>query len=128
MVTEGPHAQVFEARIGKTHFLGQTVASGNIWQAKGRFVVQNPGVGILTGPVDIIMRALITNAQELVGPYKDPANGVPDPSFVLQLPNEVYTSSNLYAIQKSFDGAFQYDVFFDSASNKQKLSCQSSGR
>jgi ribosomal protein L27 len=37
-ITEGTHAHVdsFAKRIGqKTHFLGQTVPAGNIWQAKG---------------------------------------------------------------------------------------------
>lgn len=46
----------------------------------------------------------------------------PDPSFVLQLPDEIYTGSNLFAVQKSFEGEFQFDIFFESASAKQKLS------
>ncbi|EGN96016.1 glycoside hydrolase family 63 protein [Serpula lacrymans var. lacrymans S7.3] len=45
----------------------------------------------------------------------------PDPSFVLQLSDEVYTGSNLYAVQKSFDGEFQFDVFFESQSAAQML-------
>jgi mannosyl-oligosaccharide glucosidase len=71
------------------------------------------------------MKALIDRARDVVVPYQDPAKGLPDPSFVLQLPDEVYTGSNLYAVQKSFDGAFQFDVFFESGSSKQKLSCMS---
>lgn len=70
------------------------------------------------------MNAILKHAQEVIGPYQDPAVGAPDPSFVLQFPDEVYTSSNLYGIQKSFDGEFQFDVFFESGSNKQKLSCE----
>ncbi|KAJ7273466.1 glycoside hydrolase family 63 protein [Mycena haematopus] len=101
--TGGPHAHKFVERIGKTHFLGQPVASGNIWQAK-----------------EVILQQIIKRAQEILSPYKDATP--PDPSFVLQLPDEVYTSSNLYAVQKSFDGQFQFDVFFESASSKQKLS------
>ncbi|KAJ7905251.1 glycoside hydrolase [Mycena olivaceomarginata] len=101
--TTGPHAHKFAERIGKTHFLGQPVASGNIWQAK-----------------DIILQQIIKRAQEILSPYKD--GNPPDPSFVLQLPDEVYTASNLYAIQKSFEGEFQFDVFFESASSKHKLS------
>lgn len=73
---------------------------------------------------DKLMAALLKHAQEVIQPYQDPAGGAPDPSFVLQLPDEVYSSSNLYAIQKSFDGEFQFDVFFDSASAKQKLTRQ----
>lgn len=68
------------------------------------------------------MQSMIKRAQEILTPYKD--IGFPDPSFVLQLPDEVYTGSNLYAIQKSFEGEFQFDVFFESASSKQKLSCK----
>ena len=71
------------------------------------------------------MKALIDRARDVVIPYQDPGKGLPDPSFVLQLPDEVYTGSNLYAIQKSFDGGFQFDVFFESGSSKQKLSCMS---
>ncbi|KAF5386975.1 hypothetical protein D9615_001779 [Tricholomella constricta] len=104
-VTEGPHAEAFGERIGKTHFVGRPIPAGHIWEVK-----------------DSIMKALIDRAREVVAPYQDPATGPPDPSYVLQLPNEVYTGSNLFAVQKLFDGAFQYDVFFESASSKQKLS------
>ncbi|KAF8226175.1 glycoside hydrolase family 63 protein [Tricholoma matsutake] len=104
-VTEGPHASAFEERIGKTHYVGRPVPPGNIWQAK-----------------DLILNALIDRARDIIVPYQDPAKDLPDPSFVLQLPDEVYTGSNLYAIQKSFDGRFQFDVYFESGSSKQKLS------
>lgn len=70
------------------------------------------------------MNAVLKHAQSVIAPYQDPAKGAPDPSFVLQLPDEVYSSSNLYAIQKSFDGEFQFDVFFESGSAKHKLSCR----
>lgn len=49
------------------------------------------------------------------------ANPAPDPSFILQLPDEAVTASNLYAVQKSFDGAFQFDVFFQSGTTLQTL-------
>lgn len=35
-VTWGPHAHGFQDRIGKTHFIGRPVKSGDIWQAKGK--------------------------------------------------------------------------------------------
>lgn len=75
--------------------------------------------------VDVLMQAILKHAQEAITPYQDPSKGLPDPSFVLQLPDEVYSGSNLYAVQKSFDGEFQFDVFFDSGGVKQKLSCMS---
>ncbi|KIY51084.1 glycoside hydrolase family 63 protein [Fistulina hepatica ATCC 64428] len=103
-LTEGLHAHAFSERIGKTHFSGHKVPSGGIWQAK-----------------EIIMQALVQRAQEILSPYQDPAVGPPDPAFVLQLPDEVYFASNLYSVQKTFDGPFQFDVLYESASAKQKL-------
>jgi len=73
------------------------------------------------------MQNIIVRANELVtnSKYLDPTIGSPDPSFVLQLTDEIYASSNLYAVQKTFQGDFQFDVFFESGSAKQKLSCES---
>ncbi|KAG5645845.1 hypothetical protein DXG03_005187 [Asterophora parasitica] len=105
VLANGPHADAFSKRIGKTHFVGQPIPAGHIWQAK-----------------DTILKSLIDRAREIVAPYQDPATGPPDPSYVLQLPDEIYTGSNLFAVQKLFDGEFHYDVFFESASSKQKLS------
>ncbi|PPQ81232.1 hypothetical protein CVT25_015756 [Psilocybe cyanescens] len=103
-VVIGPHADAFQSRLGRTHFAGRPVKEGDIWQAN-----------------QIISRAILDRARDVIAPYQDPAVGAPDPSFVLQLPDDVYTNSNLFAIQKFFDGPFQFDVFFDSASLKQKL-------
>ena len=64
-------------------------------------------------------------AQKLIVNYQDPSRDPPDPSFVLQLPDETLSGSNLYAVQKSFDGPFEFDVFFESASANQPLSCKS---
>ncbi|KAL0947197.1 hypothetical protein HGRIS_013317 [Hohenbuehelia grisea] len=71
---------------------------------------------------DVIMNNLIKRAQEIIEPYKNPTVGPPDPSYILQVSDEIYSNSNLYAFQKSFDGPFQFDVFYESASAKQKLS------
>ena len=67
------------------------------------------------------MKSLVEHARELVAPYKDPNAGPPDPSYTLRLPNDVLVGSNLYAAQKTFDGPFQFDVYYDSASSNQKL-------
>ena len=74
--------------------------------------------------VEVIMKSILEHGQAAVTPYQNSPLGVPDPSFVLQLPNDVYTGSNLYAVQKFFDGPFQFDVYFDSGSVKQKLTCK----
>lgn len=71
---------------------------------------------------EVLMQSIIKHAQDALSPYKDAGQGVPDASFTLQLPDEVYSGSNIYAVQKLFDGEFQFDVYFDSASTKQKLS------
>ena len=69
------------------------------------------------------MNAVMKHAQADIQNYQDPAKGPPDPSFVLQLPDESLSSSNLFAVQKAFDGEFQFDVFFESASAKPR-SCR----
>ncbi|KAL1717272.1 glycoside hydrolase family 63 protein [Schizophyllum commune] len=104
-VSNARHASAFEERIGKTHYAGLPIPAGNIWQAR-----------------EILVQSIIKRANEVLQPYKDPAVGAPDPSFVLHLNDEAFTGSNLYAVQKLFDGPFQFDVFYESASAKQKLS------
>jgi hypothetical protein len=79
-------------------------------------------------PTNYVTEVIIQNIIERGGPivkkYVDPTIGPPEPSFVLQLSDDVYTGSNLYAVQKMFEGKFQFDVFFESGSGKQKLSCK----
>lgn len=70
------------------------------------------------------MQSVMKHAQDALAPYRDSTRGTPDPSFTLQLPDEVYTGSNLYAVQKIFDGSFEFDVFYESRSAKQVLSCE----
>ncbi|EPQ58475.1 glycoside hydrolase [Gloeophyllum trabeum ATCC 11539] len=103
-VTDGPYSHLFTDRIGKTHFLGQRIPSGQIWKAR-----------------DFIMQNIIQRAQGILQGYKEPQKGAPDPSFVLQLTDETLFGSNLYAVQKTLDGEFQFDVFFESASANHKL-------
>jgi len=103
-VTDGSHADSFVQRIDKTHFLGVRVQPGEVWRAR-----------------DVIMQSVIKHAQEALAPYRDSTRGMPDPSFTLQLPDEVYSGSNLFAIQKIFDGKFEFDVFYESKSAKQTL-------
>lgn len=59
----------------------------------------------------------------MIEPYREPEVGLPHPSWILQLPDDIYTGSNLFAYQKSFDGPFQFDVFYESTSAKQELNC-----
>jgi mannosyl-oligosaccharide glucosidase len=67
------------------------------------------------------MQNLATHARTVLAPYQDPSAGPPDPSFTIQLNDEVLSGSNLYAVQKTFNGPFSFDVFFESASAGKKL-------
>jgi mannosyl-oligosaccharide glucosidase len=72
------------------------------------------------------MQDIILRANDILKPYvANPKDGYPEPSFFLQMSNDVHTDSNLYAVQKLFEGEFQFDVFFESASAKRELSCES---
>lgn len=127
-VTSGPHADVFRARLEKTHFIGRPIKAGEMWQArrKSSFLSQ-----VLCSEfnwviccTETIIKSIIEHGQVAVAPYQGSSLGIPDPSFILQLPDDVYTGSNFYAVQKSFDGPFQFDIYFDSGSVKQKLTCE----
>ncbi|KAI0747882.1 glycoside hydrolase [Daedaleopsis nitida] len=98
LITEGPHANAFAHRTGKSHLLSLRVPLGRSGKPKN----------------------VVKYAQDVIDMYKEPGKGYPDPAFVLQLPDEFYSSSNLFAVQKHYDGPFQFDVFFESG--KQKLS------
>ena len=73
--------------------------------------------------LEFIMKDLVQNAEKAVKDIKA-SDVVPHPSFTLQLSDETLSGSNLFAIQKSFDGKFQFDVFFESRSARQTLSCR----
>jgi mannosyl-oligosaccharide glucosidase len=72
------------------------------------------------------MNDVITHAQPILEKYKATAQttGYPAPAFLLQLSDEVLSGSNVYAVQKTFEGPFEFDVFFESKSAGVKLSGQ----
>jgi mannosyl-oligosaccharide glucosidase len=70
---------------------------------------------------EMILQNIITQARAVIEPYQSTPASVPDPSFALQLNDEILSGSNLFAIQKTFDGAFSFDVYFESASAGHKL-------
>jgi hypothetical protein len=67
------------------------------------------------------LKKLIDHAQTLVTPFNDEKETPPDPSFVLTLPDEVLSGANLYAVQKTFDGSFSFDVYYQSGSTSSKI-------
>lgn len=100
-ITKGPHAEEFVDRLGKTHFVGLRIGANELWTAKER-----------------ILQSILGRASPLAEKYRQ-TDLAPDPSFILQLPDESVTGSNLYAVQKLFDGEFQFDVIFQSGSATQ---------
>ena len=70
---------------------------------------------------EYILQSIINHAKTAITPFQDPGVAPPDASFVLQLPDEVFTGSSLYAVQKTFEGPFQFDIIYENANVKQKL-------
>ncbi|KDN51723.1 hypothetical protein RSAG8_00271, partial [Rhizoctonia solani AG-8 WAC10335] len=75
-----------------------------IWQAK-----------------DILLKNIIDHATAAIKPFNEDKQNPPDPAFVLELEDEVRSGSNLYAVQKTFDGPFSFDVYYQSGSAGTKL-------
>ena len=49
---------------------------------------------------------------------------LPDPAMLVNLPNEIRYGANLLAVQKHFEGPFELDIFFDSATPSTALDCK----
>lgn len=66
------------------------------------------------------MQSIVTGANREIPKY--PEGPAPEPAFILTLPNEVYNGASLFAVQKSFEGEFSFDVYYDAPGVK-KLDC-----
>ncbi|KAF9514510.1 glycoside hydrolase family 63 protein [Hydnum rufescens UP504] len=104
-ISQGPQAAKFASKIGKTSFVGLPVGGGDAWKAR-----------------DIILRTIVQAIRPMLEGYK--LDDLPEPAFLLTLPNEVYGGSNFIAIQKAFEGPFSFDIYYDSASVKQRLDAE----
>jgi mannosyl-oligosaccharide glucosidase len=69
------------------------------------------------------MDQIFARTNEILEPFRsqDYKGKVPSPAFTLQVSNSIQTGSNLFAVQKTFDGPFQFDVFYESVSANHKL-------
>ncbi len=124
-VDSGPRYSAFAHRVGTSHFLGTRVPPGDVWKARGTVTAsETKCIDLNESRIDVITQSILKHAQTVLQPYKDPTDQPPDPSFTLQFPDEVYSGSNLFGVQKFFDGEFQFDVFFESGSAKQGLNCE----
>jgi hypothetical protein len=77
----------------------------------------------LTRPPEYIMDDITTRAGKILEPFnsQEHRGKVPSPAFTLQVSHSIQPGSNLYAVQKTFSGPFQFDVFYESASANHKL-------
>lgn len=122
-VEDGAFANDFRMKIGKTHVIGRSMKEGDMWQAHRKLIIcwlvctLTPRLSF----AEVILKTILEHGRDVVTPYTNQQNGLPDPSYVLSLPNEVLAGSNVFGVQKHFDGPFQFDVIFDSASNTQKI-------
>ncbi|CAE6460436.1 unnamed protein product [Rhizoctonia solani] len=103
-ITQGAHAEAFARTAGKTHVVGAVAPPGQVWQAK-----------------DILLKNIIDHATTVIKPFNEDKQNPPDPAFVLELEDEVLSGSNLYAVQKTFNGPFSFDVYYQSSSASNKL-------
>ncbi|KAG9010083.1 Processing alpha glucosidase I [Tulasnella sp. JGI-2019a] len=104
IVDEGLLSHDFENRRGKTHFVGRSLPTGSAWMTK-----------------EMINKAIMDFAMPLATKYQEKQQGLPEPAFLLTLPDDVTSGSNVYAIQKQFEGEFTFDIFYESASGEHHL-------
>ena len=69
------------------------------------------------------MDDISARASKILEPFssQEYQGEVPSPAFTLQVSHTIQPGSNLYAVQKTFSGPFQFDVFYESASANHKL-------
>ena len=76
-------------------------------------------------PAAVLMNAIRINSHEVIKPFG--TESPPDPALLFQLPDEVRYGASLYAFQRTYEGIWSVDIYFDSASVPQKfareLSC-----
>ncbi|KAF9653126.1 glycoside hydrolase family 63 protein [Thelephora ganbajun] len=103
-------ASLINDAVGRTGFAGYQVEQGNIWQAK-----------------KYIMDDIFARASKILEPFhsQEHKDKVPNPAFSLQVSNSIQPGSNLYVVQKTFSGPFQFDVFYESASANHQLDAES---
>jgi len=101
-LTHGRHVDDFGDKILRTQYFGGAVPAGQVWRAK-----------------DIFKNVFVTTAKPLVDRYG--ADNLPDPAILTSLTNENQPGSTAYMFQKTYEGEWSFDVFFDSNEVKGKL-------
>jgi hypothetical protein len=100
----------FGSQLDSMSYAGLNVPMGQAWRAK-----------------DLILQNMVARAQGLVQKYGQ--EDLPDPALLFTLSNTYAEGSNFYAFQKTYEGAFSMDVFFDSQASPAaaKLDCEHNG-
>ncbi|GAA5872836.1 hypothetical protein JCM8547_005716 [Rhodosporidiobolus lusitaniae] len=91
----GPHASDFGNRLHRTQFAGLPAPPGHVWQAKNALI-------------NIIRHS----SEQLVKQYG--TQSPPDPAIVFALPNEVRAGAGLFGFQKTYQGRWGVDIFYES--------------
>jgi mannosyl-oligosaccharide glucosidase len=95
--TRGPHADEYGDLLDHTGFAGLVVPTGSAWRAK-----------------DILLQEIVKGAQEKVKRHGQ--DSPPDPAILFSLPNELHTGANFFAFERTYEGPFSLDVFYDTSS------------
>lgn len=93
--SRGRHADDFGSLIDRIAFTGIQVPMGQSWRAK-----------------DILLQDLVGKAQKHIEKYGQ--ENLPDPAVLFALSNSFRYGSNFYAFQKTHEGPFTLDVYYDS--------------
>lgn len=113
-MTPGNHAEDFGERLDRFQYAGINAKSGQAWRAKGLIPSTSDKGTSLYELTDLILSQTNTRVQELITKYT--REDLPDPALMLSLQNKIASGSNLFAVQKNYEGAFTLDVYFDSNS------------
>ena len=69
--------------------------------------------GEVWGAKNLVYQHIGGRAEDIVMSYKEDPRGAPDPAFVEVLANRIQEGSNFYAVQKTLDGPFSFDIVYE---------------
>ncbi|BFZ62363.1 Processing alpha glucosidase I [Saitoella coloradoensis] len=113
-ITDGPktnvhpvinHDAASEKDIHKTQYLGANLMEDTLWRAK-----------------DLVLQQISAAVQSASQKYGE--NSIPPPAQIFTLPNTGVVSGNFQAVQKTFEGSFEFDVLYTSRSAPQAMTSE----
>lgn len=91
--SRGKHAADFGALLDRISYSGIPVPSGQAWRAK-----------------DIVLNDIVSLAQTYIQRFGK--EDLPDPAILFGLTRERRSGSNFWVFQKTYEGAFSFDVAY----------------